>query len=151
MQYQVNKDWSKWSPGQVIDESELPEGLDVARSIRRGTITPLDAGFEAPLSDTDAAGWKRRAEALELANMELRTATPEAGKVAELADLRKEHEALKAEHEGAKTALAQFEEGSVPRADHVNLQQAHAALEQRYDEAVKELEALKAKKSAASK
>ena len=141
--YKVNVNWSRWAPGTILREDELPEGTDIERSIQRGTITPIEGGFVAPIKDTDAKGWKARAEAIEEENQRLRTATPSASMLAEHEALKADHEKLKNDHELAQQELSEFRKGSVPRSTYDKTNGDLMAANAGFDRVTKELAELK--------
>ena len=144
--FRSNHSWGTIPKGAVLEESQLPPGTDIERSIQRGTITPLENGVDTALADDDAAGWKNRAEIFEQQNQELRTATTDARTLALIRDLQAENAALKVELEAARSSIAMYEAGSVTRAQFKNVSDKLNQLQHLHDSTTKELASLRGKK-----
>jgi hypothetical protein len=127
--YKVKVDqWGEFFKGQIIDESQIPNGTDVARSVSRGTIVPVHDGHEAVIDDNDAAGWKQRATELEADLAELRSVSVDADAMASHRELEAAHESLQGENKALKQQLEHFTRGSVARHAYDAINQEHQAL-----------------------
>ena len=144
--FRSNHVWGTIPKGAILDESQLPPGTDIERSIQRGTITPLENGVDTALADDDGPGWKARAEIFEKENQELRTATADAKTLAQLKDLRKENEELKVQLQSALANVAMYEAGSVPKAQYKNVNDRLNQIVHLHETTSKELEELRGKK-----